>query len=305
MNKPKSLRLRDVDLNLLVTFRQLLRDRRVSAAAQSLGLSQPAVSSALNRLRRLVGDELFVRTSRGMEPTPYAEQLAKPIDEALRAIQDALNEGASFEPLSSERQFVLAVADVGEIYFLPALMGAVAEAAPGVRLKAVSNSDAGMKGDMEEGKVDLAIGFLPDLKTDIFQRRLFRQRDVCLFRQGHPIDGRELTIEDFAQADHVFVDLGRGHGMVNGAIERLVGHRAVKLRAPHFTALPYLLLETDLVVTIPEKIARLLASHFPLSVAAHPMQFPDYQINLFWHAKFHHEPGNQWLRTLIYNMFSE
>ena len=305
MTNARRLKLRDVDLNLLVVFHQLLRDRRVSVAADSLGLSQPAVSCALNRLRKVLGNELFVRTSRGMQPTPFAEQLAEPISAALSAIQETLNQRSSFDPRASERHFVLALADVGELYFLPPLMGAVAAAAPGVMLNAVSNLRENLKEEMEEGKVDLAIGFLPDLKTDVFQRRLFTQRYVCLFRRGHALDEAEFDAKRFAGADHIVVDSGRGHIMINGMVERLIGRRSVKLRLPHFLALPRILQATDLVATVPEKIAACLAPAYELKFVPHPLELPSFQINLFWHAKFQHEPGNSWLRTLISDNFAE
>ena len=305
MNNAKSISLRDIDLNLLVVFQQLLRDQRVSIAAESLNVSQPAVSSALKRLRKLLGDELFIPTSRGMQPTPYAEQLASPIKDALRLIQETLNERSSFDPLTSDRHFVLAIADVGEIYFLPTLIGALAESSPNVALHAVSNQKRNLKEDMEEGRIDLAIGFLPDLKTDIFQRRLFRQRDVCLFRKGHPLDSKKFTLDDFAKADHVVVESGRGHATINSRIQRLVGRQSIRLRVPHFVALPYILQETNLIATVPQKIAVRLAFPFGLSYVPHPVDLPEFQINLFWHAKFHHEPGNVWLRNLICNKFAD
>ncbi|WP_273455439.1 LysR family transcriptional regulator, partial [Nevskia ramosa] len=124
------MELRDLDLNLLVVFRQLMLERRVSRAAESLGLTQPAVSNALARLRRLLGDELFLRSSRGMEPTPFAESLAEPISHALGLLHGAVNQRSEFEPATSERAFTIGMTDIGEIYFLPVLMEALSAAAP-------------------------------------------------------------------------------------------------------------------------------------------------------------------------------
>jgi len=305
MNNSKGLSLKDIDLNLLVVFRQVLQDRRVSKAAESLGLSQPAVSNALNRLRKLLDDKLFVRTSRGMEPTPFAQGLADPLIAALGAIQGTLNRRAPFNPLVSSRRFVLAMADVGEIYFLPRLVGSLTAAAPHTKIDVVSNRERNLKEQMEEGKVDLAIGFLPDLKTDMHQRRLLTQRYVCLFREGHPLDGSDFTIEHFSAANHVVVMSGRGHAQINELVDRAVHGRSVKLLIPHFVALPEILQSTDLIATIPEKIAEHFALTFRLKFVRHPVVLPDYQINLFWHAKLHHEPGNQWLRRLICDTCAE
>ncbi|MCK0513138.1 LysR family transcriptional regulator [Aromatoleum buckelii] len=302
----RGIELKDLDLNLLVVFLQLLRDRRVTTAAEALDLSQPGVSSALNRLRKLLGDDLFYRTGGGMKPTPYAEELAEPIGEALALIQQTVNQRSSFDPLASSRRFVIAMTDVGEIYFLPSLMRILRRVAPGVTISTVRNNRVTLKEDMEEGKVDLAIGLLPDLKTDFYQRRLFRQGHCCLFRIGHPLDDAPFGVEEFAAAEHVVVvSAGTGHGKTDDLIERSAIRHNVRLRVPHFVALPYILEETDLVATVAERIGTRLASSFPLRSVPHPLNLPEIQINLFWHAKFHREAGNQWLRTLMCETFSE
>ena len=174
------MQLSDIDLNLLVVFHQLMLQRRVSRVAEHLGLSQPAVSNALARLRRLLDDPLFLRTPAGMQPTPLAEQLAAPVAQALAAIHGALNQRAGFEPAHSERVFRIGMTDIGEIYFLPRLMDAIARCAPGVSVSTLRNAAINLKEEMEAGHVDLAIGLLPQLKSGFFQRRLFTQRYVCL-----------------------------------------------------------------------------------------------------------------------------
>ena len=136
------MELQDIDLNLLVIFNQLLVERRVSKVAENLGLSQPAVSNSLARLRKLLGDELFLRTPTGMQPTPYAEQLAESVTYALGMIHSALNERSSFDPLSSRRSFTVGMTDIGEIYFLPTLLKRVREKAPGVSFSTVRNTTA-------------------------------------------------------------------------------------------------------------------------------------------------------------------
>ena len=149
--------LKDINLNLLVVFNQLLQERRVSAVARTLDLSQPAVSNALKRLRRLLGDELFLPTTRGMQPTPFATQLAEPVAYALATIHSTLNQRASFDPLTSNRNFTIAMSDIGEVYFMPVLMKRLASAAPGVTITTVRNAAVGLNEEMESGKVDLAV----------------------------------------------------------------------------------------------------------------------------------------------------
>ncbi|SFB38334.1 DNA-binding transcriptional regulator, LysR family [Collimonas sp. OK607] len=298
--------LKDIDLNLLIVFNQLLLEKRVSAVGETLGLSQPAVSNALNRLRRLLGDELFLRTSRGMEPTPFATQLAEPIAYALSTILNTLNQRATFEPAVSTRKFTIGMTDIGEIYFLPKLMDIVARIAPGVSISTVRNTATNLRDEMEAGHVDLAIGLLPQLKAGYFQQRLFKQHYVCMFRQGHALDKKKVSVEEFERADHVVViSPGTGHDKVDESIARKGIRRNVRLTVPHFVAVGHILSTTDMVATVPERYARECLAPFGLKYVHHPVALPEIGINVFWHAKYHKEPGNQWLRSVIFDTFSD
>jgi len=302
----KAMELKDIDLNLLVVFNQMLMERKVSGAAEKLGLTQPAVSNALNRLRKLLGDELFLRTTRGMEPTPYARQLAEPIAYALGTIQDTLNFRSTFDPASSTRTFTVGMTDIGEIYFLPRLMELTARVAPGVSINTVRNTAVNLRDEMETGHVDLAIGLLPQLSAGFFQRRLFTQKYVCMFRRGHELDGRKLTLEAFRKADHVVaVSAGTGHGVVDEFMKKKGIERKIRLTVPHFVAVGHILQSTDMIATVPERYAAECLDPFNLKAVNHPVALPKTGINLFWHAKFHREPSNQWLRNLIFEEFSD
>jgi DNA-binding transcriptional LysR family regulator len=299
------MELQDIDLNLLVVFNELLRQRRVSAVATSLGISQPAISNALNRLRKVLGDELFLRTSKGMVPTKFAESLAEPIGFALGTIHDTLNVTSEFDPALASRAFTIEMTDIGEIYFLPGLMRRLALEAPGIKISTVRNQSDTLRDEMERGEVDLAIGFLPDLKTSFFQRRLFRQRYVCLFRKGHPFAEAGLTMKSFLGAEHVsIVAEGTGHGMVDTAIQRAGVPRNVRLRVPHFVAVGHILQETDLIAVVPEAYATRTLAPFDLVSAPCPIKIPDITINVLWHARNHREPSNQWLRQLVFDEFA-
>lgn len=294
------LNLRDIDLNLLVVFQQLHKERRVALVAENLGLTQPAVSNALSRLRKMLGDELFLRTARGMEPTPYAAQLAEPISAALASIRDTLERQLEFDPAASERRFTIAMTDLGEIHFLPKLMSHLAEVAPGVTISTVRNTSVNLSDELESGRVDIAIGLLPQLKAGFFQRLLFRQRYVCIFRKGHPLDKGAIALEDFESAQHVTVVAGgTGHAIADDTIQRRGVRRNVKLSVPHFIALGHILARTDLIATVPERYVRESMAPFGLTYLPHPVPIPEFDVNLFWHAKFHKEPGNQWLRGVI------
>lgn len=298
--------LKEIDLNLLVIFQQLLQERRVSAVATNFGLTQPTVSNALNRLRKQLGDELFLRTSKGMEPTAYAIQLAEPIGYALSSIHETLNHRTRFDPTTSQRKFNIGMNDIGEIYFLPALMKLLNDMAPGVSLSTVRTTGANLGDDIEAGRVDLAVGWLPHLKSGFFQRRLFVHGHVCMFRRGHPLDkAKAVTQADYEAADHVVVSAaGTGHATIDASIEKLGIKRNAVLTVPHFVAVGHILSTTDMIATVPERFAQHCVTPFRLSYVDLPMKLPEIGVNLFWHSRFHKEPGNQWLRSLIFDHFS-
>lgn len=298
--------LREMDLNLLVVFHQLLLDRSVSTAAEKLGLTQPAVSNALKRLRAALKDELFLRTSRGMEPTPYALHLAEPVSYALNALQAALTTRDSFDPKTSTRNFQLAMTDIGEMYFMPPLMVALSRVAPHVRVSTVRPNAANLKEDMASGTVDLALGLLPDLQTGFFQRRLFHHKYVCVFRQGHPVARSPMTLAQFTELDHVgVVSANTGHGEVDGLLERAGIQRKMRLVVPHFIAVGHILQTTDLIATLPERFAQRCEAPFGLVTSPHPARIPDIAINLFWHAKFNRDPASMWIRQLFVELFAD
>ncbi len=298
--------LQDMDLNLLVVFHQLMVERRVSAVADTLGLSQPAVSNALARLRRSFGDELFLRTPRGMEPTPLAEQLAEPVAAALALLQGAVTQRTEFDPARSTRAFSLGMSDIGEIYFLPALMGALARRAPGVTLTTARGAAQPLKAEMEAGAVNLALGLLPQLQAGFFQRRLFTQRYVCLMRQGHPLARGRFGLREFRAAQHLaVVSPGTGHGIVEEVLARSGIERQVRLTVPHFVAVGHILHGTDLVATVPHRLAQRVTEPFGLVALPHPANLPEIAIHMLWHARVHRDPANQWLRGLVAECFAD
>jgi DNA-binding transcriptional LysR family regulator len=273
------MRLSELDLNLLVVFHQLMLDGQVSKAARALDLSQPAVSNALARLRILLKDELFLRSSRGVTPTPYALSIADAVAEALATLNEAINQRANFDPKTSERNFCIAMTDIGEIYFLPELLRAL----------------------------DLAIGLIPELKGEIFQRRLFKQRYVCVLRKTHPLaKKRTLSLKDYASAEHVAViAAGTGHGIVDEVIARSGIARRVRLTVPHFVAMGHILAATDLIATVPQALAERIAEPFDLVQLASPLNVPEIAINMFWHPRAQRDPANKWLRDTLASLFQD
>ena len=295
-----------IDLNLLAVFQEVYRERQISGAARRLGLSQSAVSNALARLRRLFGDELFVRTGQGMQPTPFAESVAEPVGAALAQVALALNQRSAFDPATSTRRFTVAMSDVGEVYFMPALIERCRSVAPQVRISSVRAGSIAMKDEMESGRVDLAIGAFDDVSEALYQRLLFRQPYVSMFRSSHPLASGKVTLERFVAAEHLLVDSADSpYERINSLLEKAGIGPATRFRVPHFTAVPYIVSAADLVVTVPEKLAQRAAAPFGLVSITPPLALPVLQTNVFWHRRFNQDPGNGWLRALVADTFGE
>ena len=295
-----------LDLNLLAVFQEVYRERQISSAAKRLGLSQSAVSNALARLRRAFGDELFVRTAAGMQPTPLAAQMAEPIGAAMAQVALALNQRSRFDPATSHRRFTLAMTDVGEIYFMPALIERCRLLAPLVEISSVRAGALNLKEALEGGRVDLAVGPFEDISEALYQRLLFRQPYVTMFRKGHPLGRGKVDLERFVAAEHMLVDAHESpYDRINGLLARAGIGPNVRFRVPHFTAVPYMVATSELVVTVPQKLAERAALPFGLAWIAPPLELPPLQTNVFWHRRYNQDPGNQWLRGLLAELFAE
>lgn len=296
--------LRGLDLNLLVILQHLLEERSISAVARRLQLSQPAVSNALRRLRTALDDELFVRSAQGMQPTPLAERLAEPVGEALSLLSHMLDFRDAFDPAGGTRRFVVAMSDVGETHFMPTLLGLCAASSPGVRIDTVRLAGPDLRREMEAGRVDLAVGAFEDLGGSFFQRMLFRQGYLTLYREGHPTAHADMTRQEFIQARHLVVSRALPYGQVNQSLERAGVVLSEHFSVPHFGAVPYIVAENDLLATVPQKLALSVAMRFGLRTLAPPLRVPYLQTNMFWSRRFHRDAANQWLRGLIVDNFA-
>ncbi len=173
-------------------------------------------------------------------------------------------------------------------------------------MSAVENTAPDLRDDMAGGKVDLAVGYVLKLKADFFQRRLFREPYVCLFRPGHPLDKPRISAADFAAAEHVVVAAaGTGHQKMNDILDRSGARSRIALQVPRLAAVADVLCTRDLVATVPEAFAQRGAAFFGLKHAPHPIKLPDIEINLYWHARYHRDAANQWLRRLFIETFSD
>lgn len=291
-----------LDLNLLRVFDAVLRARSVTAAAAQLELTQPAVSNALARLRSAFGDPLFLRAAQRMEPTPFARELAEPVRQALALLDSALAHGPGFDPASSSRLFRLYMSDLGQIEFLPPLVERLRQLAPRVRLEALGIEPDEVGDALGSGALDLAMGFLPGLGPPVRRRLLFRDPYVCLVRADHPV--RALTRKAFLEAAHAVVSYRGGHRIVEQALERAgLGPRIV-LRVPHFTVVPMVLERTDLILTLPARVAHVYERRGRFRSFALPLAVPAAEVAIHWHERFDADAGNRWLREQLIALFA-
>ena len=294
------MHIHDLDLNLLRVFDAVHRHRNVSRAAEQLGLSQPATSHALARLRLLLGDALFVRAGAGMRPTPRADQLAQAVTAALLTLEQALFDADVFEPARSQRTFRLHMSDLGEGVFLPALVRAVRRAAPGVRVDSYQ-FEIGQIGDaLDTGRLDFALGYLPGVDGTT-QHALFEDRYVVLLRAGHPHGDRAATLEGLRSFDYIVV---RQHARTVGLLRRLGLHDRIRLSIPHFMVLPDLIADTDLAVLVPRQMAQDFAARAAVRIVEPDFGEPDFTVALHWSRRHASDPALRWLRRLIIERFA-
>ncbi|HKA46397.1 MAG TPA: LysR family transcriptional regulator [Burkholderiales bacterium] len=300
------MNVQDVDLNLLRVFDTVLRDRSVTLAAARLGLTQPAVSNSLARLRRLLGDALFVRTPDGMRPTPIAQDLADPIRQALGLVETALARNSGFDPAGSTRTFRFHMSDIGEMVFLPALVERLRRVAPGVRVEATALALEEITDALGAGTLDLAVGALPGLTRPIRTHLLFRDAYVCMTRADHPAIGRTLSQRQFSAVSHALVSSpGGGHRVVEDTLAEHGLTGKIALRVPHFTVVPMVLARTDLVLTVPGRAAKILEQDGRLKSLKLPVPMPKADVGIHWHERFERDPGNTWLRELMVQLFAD
>jgi DNA-binding transcriptional LysR family regulator len=297
--------VQDLDLNLLRVFDTVLRDRSVTAAARHLGLTQPAVSNALARLRAQFEDALFVRSATGMDATPFARELAEPVRQALALLESALAHGPGFDPATSTRAFRFYMSDLGQIEFLPPLVERAQRVAPGVRLEAVALEVEDIGDALAAGALDLAVGFLPGLGPPVRRQPLFRDPYVCLMRADHPDIDKTLTKKKFLAASHALVSYKGGHRVIEEALERAGLARKIALRVPHFTVVPMVLERSDLILILPAKVARVYQQRGNFKSLPPPVQIPPADVAAHWHERFERDPGNRWLREQLIELFAE
>jgi DNA-binding transcriptional LysR family regulator len=295
------------DLNLLRVFDAVWRHGHLSRAAAELQLTQSTLSHALARLRQQIGDPLFVRTGHGMQPSARAVHLAPVVKEMLASVRDHVLTAPDFDPKTARRTFTIAMTDVGEIAFLPRLLHQLALDAPLTNVHVVSILPHELLGALESGKVDVALGYFPDLHgSDTFQQRLLTDRFVCLVRVGHPAIKGKLTQKLFREMAHAVVQTeGRTQEIVEDYLKRHGVLRREALRLPHFFGMATVIAATNLIVPVPESLAVALGCLADVQVLKLPYEIPSFDVKQYWHRTQHHEPANRWMRDLVWQLFNQ
>jgi DNA-binding transcriptional LysR family regulator len=301
MNKADTPDATLLDLKPLRLFDLLHSTGSVTRSAEQLGQSQPTVSIWLGRLRRRLNDPLFVRSPAGMLPTPRADALVGPAREALAALRRLSAGLPDFVPATAERRFRICMTDASHITLLPRLLAQVRAQAPLVRLEAARIADTGRA--LQSGDADLALGLVPGLESGFYQQTLFAQDWVCLANPRHPRLGAALSLRGYKDEAHIGIVSGTGYLLLDAALKRRRIERRVLLELPGFLGLAAIVSTTDLIATLPRQIGETLAQVGGLKVHACPVPIPGFTVKQHWHARYHHDPGNRWLRGLCASLF--
>jgi DNA-binding transcriptional LysR family regulator len=294
--------VKSLDLNLLPIAFALYDELSVSRAARLLGMSQPAVSMALRRMRETFDDPLFIRVASGIAPTPRAHTIIQGARPLVSRLQEDLLKGQTFDPAATTRPFALGMSDVGEMAFLPIVLPHLRSLAPKAAIRAVSVAGAQLAHELEKGEVDVAVGFYPSLASKNFRhRRLSTHGFACLLRRDHPKRADRLSVADYVGAEHIAVrEEGRSQEVMERFFERRRVRRTVVIYASHFLGVPAVIASTDLIATVPYAMAKDFARMSPqLAVALPPFEIPGFDLKVYWHRRFDNEPRNRWLREQL------
>lgn len=288
------------DLNLLVVFDALMRERHVTRAGERLGLSQPATSNALASLRRLTKDDLFIRTGGALQPTPVAVALAHQIQPALQQIDQALMQEVTFEPAQSDRVFAVGMSDYTAFLLLPRLLQAIAAEAPKIAVQVRSGEREKLLKLLDTGEVDVLCGVFRDNVPWHCSQKLFTERYVCVCREAHPHIGEEISLQAYARAQHLLVSIAEDRvGRIDSLLKAQSLSRHVALSVPHILVAPFVLAQTDLISTLAERVAQDFVKLQALKILPLPLDLKGFTVSMKWHQSSNDHPDQIWLRSHI------
>jgi DNA-binding transcriptional LysR family regulator len=291
-----------LDIRLLRMFELIYDTRSVTRTAEKLGQEQPTISIWLGKLRTQLNDPLFVRTPTGMQPTPRADALIATARSVLQSLRQFSSERIEFDPATATRQFRICMADSSHLCLMPQLLAHVRSVAPNVKLVA-ARIDAQTAHALQSGEADLALGFVPWLESGIYQQTLYPEDWVCLVNASHPRIGETLTLQTYREEAHVTITAGTGAQMLEETMARQSVQRRVVLELPGFLGLSGIVSATDLIATLPRRIGETLARMAGLRVMDCPLDVPRFSVKQHWHARYHNDPGNRWMRGVVATLF--
>lgn len=295
-----------IDLNLLKFLDALLRERNVTRAGARLNLSQPAASRALGRLRLLFKDKVVIRTPNGVEPTPRMLAMEPLVTRVLEDVR-IIVAPPRFEPSTTQHRFTIACLDHIASIVLPTLVGHIEKDAPGVKLEVPAPNGNNIR-SVGQGDADIALGVFEDgqLPAGFYRRWLYDEDLVCVVRRGHPILSSQLTLAKFAAQSHVVVTItGQGNAMIDTALASQGKSRQVAVRLPHFLVAPMIVAESDLVLSLPRRLASHMAQWAPLELVELPLKVDMFSLSMIWHERTHGDPAQIWLRRQITELLQE
>ena len=297
------MNLKETDLNLFIAFDVIYTEKNLTKAGQVLGITQPAVSNALSRLRELFGDDLFIRTSKGMIPTPVANQIIKDVRSALSLIQNTISETEKFDPSIAEMTFKISIGDSSEYRLLPLLIKELAEIAPKIKVETYLTPRKDAPRELASGTIDFSID--PPVHSDPHLRheKIYEEDYVMIVRKDHPIlNLKEITIEDYLKLSHIHISNRKtGLGHVDMALYRLGFSRDISLRAQHFLVAPYIVEQSDLAITTTKGFA----VDRDLAWRELPFEIEPLILHLYWHEAKDSDPSTKWMKDLMLKTYGK
>ncbi|MDA1300440.1 MAG: LysR family transcriptional regulator [Proteobacteria bacterium] len=294
------MKLSDVDLNLFVVFDAIYTEGNLTRAGEIIGITQPAVSNSLSRLRSLFNDPLFVRTADGMVPTPIAQNIIGPVRQSLGLIRSSIQESDSFNPLSSEKRFRVSMTDLTQAIMLPWLFSRIKRTAPMISIDSYQVHRRDMNIELASGNLDLAIDIPLTPDPQIKQAPLFSHPYVVVVRRDHPLVHEDMSIETYLDLNHIHISSRRGGlGHVDLSLGKMGRKRNIVLRTQHYLSTPELVSRTDLALTVPSIYGDFLVNNAPVQYKTLPFEVPHLETHLYWHDSTDRDQANQWIRELI------
>ncbi|ANL31975.1 LysR family transcriptional regulator protein (plasmid) [Rhizobium phaseoli] len=294
------------DLNLLPIFLALMEERSVTRAAARLGITQPALSNSLNRLRETLRDPLFIRERYGIKPTQLAEEIAPTIEAALAQLDDLVLNQQEFRPAEAERLFTLAPNSYVELVLMPALVARMRELAPGIKLRMTAFGNDLAETGVVSGGTAMVIGRIVDPPDNLVVQHLMDDGLACVVRKGHPDVVDSISREQYESLKHVNVlPPGRLRVGLFQALGQQNLKREVAVSVTHFLAVPAMLAVTDYCATLPSLICRSLEGDLRLKVLPTPVDLGTFPVEMAWHVRYRHDPAHRWLRSVIAELAKE